>query len=244
MAEAYLRGLERRQSEGLPLDIRSVASFFVSRVDTKVDKQLEELGRSELAGTAAVANARAAYRRFQEIFSGERWEGLQRAGAAVQRPLWASTGTKNPAYSDTKYVEELVGPHTVNTMPMATLHAVADHLEVTGPTAEIDPTPELEALAEAGIDLGQVTDELLVEGVEQFEDAMHRLLAGIEQERGAVITGQPPTVDARLPREAQDQVAARIDRAMSESVAQRVWRRDASLWGGPGSLRSRTGWAG
>ncbi len=140
VAEAYLRGLERRQAEGLPLDVNSVASFFVSRVDTNVDKKLEALGRSDLAGTAAVANARAAYRRFQEIFSGPRWEGLHHAGAAVQRPLWASTGTKNPQYPDTKYVDELVGAHTVNTMPMATLHAVAEHGKVTGPTAERDPT--------------------------------------------------------------------------------------------------------
>ena len=244
VAEAYLRGLERRQNEGLPLSVKSVASFFVSRVDTKADKQLEELGRGDLAGTAAVANARAAYRRFKEIFSGGRWEALRHGGASVQRPLWASTGTKNPAYSDTKYVEELVGAHTVNTMPLATLHAVADHLEVTGPTAEVDPGPALAALKAAGIDMEQVTDELLAEGVKQFEDAMNTLLAGIEEQRGAVITGRPPTIDARLPHEAQDEVARRIKQAMGESVAQRVWRRDASLWGGPGvpEIEDRLGW--
>jgi transaldolase / glucose-6-phosphate isomerase len=244
VAEAYIQGLERRQAEGLTLDVRSVASFFVSRVDTKVDKWLEELGRSELAGTAAVANARAAYRRFKEIFSGGRWEALRHGGAAVQRPLWASTGTKNPAYSDTKYVEELVGAHTVNTMPMATIHACADHLNVTGPTAETDPTPALEALKEAGIDMQRVTDELLEEGVKQFEDAMNRLLAGIEQERGAVVTDQPPTIDANLPLEAQDHVAKRVKRAAEERVAQRVWRHDASLWGGPGvpEIEDRLGW--
>ena len=244
VAEAYIRGLERRQEEGLSVDIRSVASFFVSRVDTNADKKLEGLGRNDLAGTAAVANARAAYRRFQEIFSGSRWEALRDAGAAVQRPLWASTGTKNPAYSDVKYVEELVGANTVNTMPMATIHAVADHLEITGPTAEIDPTPALDALAEAGVDMKQVTDELLVDGVEQFEKAMNTLLAGIEQQRGAVLTGRPPTIDARLPHEAQDKIAARVNRAMTEKVAQRVWRRDASLWGGPGvpEIEDRLGW--
>jgi transaldolase/glucose-6-phosphate isomerase len=244
VAEAYIRGLERRQNEGLSLDVNSVASFFVSRVDTKVDKRLDELGRTDLAGTAAVANARAAYRRFQEIFSGGRWEALRHAGAAVQRPLWASTGTKNPAYSDTKYVDGLVGPHTVNTMPMATLHACADHLQIHGPTADADPSGELHALAEAGIDMEQVTDELLVEGVKQFEDAMNTLLAGIEQQRGAVITGQPPTVDATLPREAQDAVAHRVTQAMGDSVAQRIWRHDASLWGGPGvaEIEDRLGW--
>ena len=185
VAEAYLRGLERRQAEGLPLNVNSVASFFVSRVDTNVDKKLEELrppARTDLQGRAALANARLAYRRFQEIFSGPRWEALHHAGAAVQRPLWASTGTKNPSYSDTKYVDGLVGPHTVNTMPLATLQAFADHGHVSGPTAERDPTEDLEALAAAGIDMKQVTDELLVDGVDQFKDAMNRLLEGIEQE--------------------------------------------------------------
>jgi transaldolase/glucose-6-phosphate isomerase len=244
VAEAYLRGLERRQNEGRPLDVRSVASFFVSRVDTNVDKKLEALGRTDLAGIAAVANARAAYRRFKEIFNGPRWEALRHGGATVQRPLWASTGTKNPDYSDVKYVEELVGAHTVNTMPLATIMAFADHGEVTGPTAEQDPTKELEALAAAGIDMKQVTDELLVDGVQQFEDAMNRLLAGIEEVRSAVITGRPKTIDAQLPRDAQDAIAQRVTRAMGESVAQRVWRRDPSLWGGPGvpEIEDRLGW--
>src|SRR5205085_1643393 len=129
-----------RQAEGLPLDVHSVASFFVSRVDTKADRKLEELGRGELAGKAAIANARAAYRRFKEIFDGPRWEALRHAGASVQRPLWASTGVKNARFPDTMYVDELVAPHTINTMPMGTLHAIADHGEVRGPTAEQDPT--------------------------------------------------------------------------------------------------------
>ena len=140
VAEAYLKALERRQREGLELNVNSVASFFVSRVDTAVDRQLEQLGHSDLAGRAALANARAAYRRFQEIFSGGRWDGLRHGGAAVQRPLWASTGTKNPHYPDTMYVDGLVGPHTVNTMPLPTLLAFADHGSVTGPTAEHDPS--------------------------------------------------------------------------------------------------------
>src|SRR5579863_10387334 len=146
VAQAYIRGLERRQAEGLPLDVNSVASFFVSRVDTLVDKQLDAIGGEQaekLKGTAAVANARAAYVRFQEIFSSEQWETLAAAGAAVQRPLWASTGVKNPAYPDTKYVDELIAPHTVNTMPLATLNAVADHGTATDATAKIDPTAEL-----------------------------------------------------------------------------------------------------
>jgi transaldolase len=181
VAEAYLRGLERRQRDGLSLEINSVASFFVSRVDTNVDKKLEQLGRTDLQGTAALANARAAYRRFKEIFSGPRWDALHHGGAAVQRPLWASTGTKNPDYSDTKYVDGLVGPHTVNTMPMATMQAFGDHGHVSGPTAESDPTEDLDALGKAGIDMKQVTDELLADGVEQFKTAMSTLLAGIEK---------------------------------------------------------------
>jgi transaldolase len=189
VAEAYLRALERRQTAGLPLTVRSVASFFVSRVDTNVDQKLEALGRGELAGTAAVANARAAYRRFQEIFSGPRWEGLHHAGAAVQRPLWASTGVKNPHYRDTKYVEDLVGADTVNTMPLATLEAFADHGNVSGPTAEHDPAADLEALRAAGVDLRQVTDELLADGIEQFEDAMGRLINGIDRHRTDRLAG-------------------------------------------------------
>jgi transaldolase / glucose-6-phosphate isomerase len=244
VANAYIRGLQRRHAEGLPLTMNSVASFFVSRVDTNVDRKLEALGRGDLAGAGALANARAAYARFKQLFSGEEWDALQSAGAAVQRPLWASTGTKNPNYSDTKYVDGLVGAHAVNTMPMATLLAAADHGEVTGATAEIDPTEDLAALAAAGIDFKQVTDELLAEGVEQFEEAMTRLLAGIDERRAAVFTHQPPTIHAKLPAENERPVAERIKKAMEEKVAQRVWRRDGSLWGPPGApeIEDRLGW--
>jgi transaldolase/glucose-6-phosphate isomerase len=244
VADAYLKGLERRLQEGLSLDVNSVASFFVSRVDTNVDKKLEQLGHTELQGTAAVANARHAYRRFKEIFSGPRWEALHHGGAAVQRPLWASTGTKNPSYSDVKYVEELVAAHTVNTMPMATLHAFADHGRVHGPTAEHDPTPDLDALRQAGIDMDQVTDELLEDGVKQFEDAMNRLLAGIDERRAAVLTGRPKTIEGKIPERLQGPIADRIKQAMGESVAQRLWRHDPSLWGGPGvpEIENRLGW--
>jgi transaldolase len=179
--DAYMSGLEKRLANDESLDVASVASFFVSRVDSAVDKRLEESGHTELLGTAAVANARQAYRKFEEHFSSPRWEALHHAGAHVQRPLWASTGTKNEAYSDTKYVDELVGPHTVNTMPLNTLQAFADHGHISGPTAQKDPSADLEALAKAGIDMTEVTEELLVDGVKQFIDAMNRLLAGIEK---------------------------------------------------------------
>jgi transaldolase / glucose-6-phosphate isomerase len=244
VAEAYLKALERRQREGLELNVNSVASFFVSRVDTAVDRQLEQLGRSDLAGTAALANARAAYRRFQEMFSGGRWDGLHHGGAAVQRPLWASTGTKNPHYPDTMYVDGLVGPHIVNTMPLATLLAFADHGEVTGPTVEHDPSAALEALAKAGISLDQVTDELLADGVEQFENAMNRLLEGIEERRAAVVTGQPSRIQARVPPLLTAPVGDRVRRAVADNVAQRVWRKDATLWGNAGTpeIEDRLGW--
>jgi len=244
VAEAYIRALERRHAEGLELSVNSVASFFVSRVDTNVDRRLDQLGRPDLAGRAALANARAAYRRFAELFSGDRWDVLAAAGGVVQRPLWASTGTKNPHYPDTMYVDGLIAPHTVNTMPLPTLLAAADHGTVPGITGEIDPSDDLRALADAGVDLNQVTEELLVDGVEQFEEAMKRLLAGIEERRAAVVTGQPSRIHARLPLLLQAPVAERVRAAVSGNVAQRVWRRDASLWGGPGvpEIEDRLGW--
>ncbi|HSC03830.1 MAG TPA: bifunctional transaldolase/phosoglucose isomerase, partial [Solirubrobacteraceae bacterium] len=244
VAEAYLRALERRHSEGLTLDVHSVASFFVSRVDTLIDRRLDQLGRAELAGKAALANARAAYRRFQELFSGLRWEGLRDAGAVPQRPLWASTGVKNPHYPDTMYVDGLVGAHTVNTMPLATLLAFADHGNVSGPTAEHDPSEDLSALAGAGIDLDEVTEELLVDGVKQFEEAMTRLIAGIEERRSAVVTGQPNRIHARLPLLLTAPVGERVRRAVADNVAQRVWRKDVTLWGEPATpeIEDRLGW--
>ena len=190
VAEAYIRGLERRRAEGKSLDVHSVASFFVSRVDTEVDRQLERCGRADLQGIAALANARAAYRRFQEIFSGERFAALRAAGAPVQRPLWASTGVKDPRYPKTKYVAGLIGPDTVNTMPLATLRAFAEEGEVPGATAADDPRAELEALAEAGIDLAEVTAHLLDAGITAFAVPMERLLAGIERRRKAAVTSR------------------------------------------------------
>lgn len=187
VAEAFIKGLERRHAAGASLDVQSVASFFVSRVDTEVDKRLQELGQEPLAGKAGLANARAAYRRFTEIFHGERFAALKAAGAPVQRPLWASTGTKNPAYPDTLYVDGLVGPATVNTMPMATLKAAAERTEVdpSAPTVEIDPEHDLLALGGAGIDMDDVTDQLLKDGITAFVTPMESLLAGIEQKRSA-----------------------------------------------------------
>jgi len=247
-AEAYIRGLERRRDEGRTIDnLHSVASFFVSRVDTEADKRLEAHGHTELQGTAALTNARAAYIRFKDIFYGERFAALREAGAHVQRPLWASTGTKNPRYSDTMYVDGLIAPDTVNTMPIPTLMAFGEHGEVNGATADADPAEverDLQALADAGIDMRDVTDKLLKDGVDQFSVAMKKLLDGIDQRRQAVVTGRPDTVVATLPRELEQPVAERVKRAADEDVARRVWRRDESLWGGPGvpEIGNRLGW--
>lgn len=184
VAEAYIKGLERRHAEGKSLDVHSVASFFVSRVDSVVDKQLEEKGRTDLQGKAAVANARAAYIRFKEIFYGERFAALREAGAPVQRPLWASTGTKNPDYSPVLYVDTLAGPDTVNTMPMKTLRATADGSEVTSVTLDEDPQPILDELAEVGIDIEKVTEDLLDAGIEAFVHSLDGLIEGIQQQGG------------------------------------------------------------
>ncbi|MDX6648769.1 MAG: transaldolase / glucose-6-phosphate isomerase, partial [Solirubrobacteraceae bacterium] len=244
VAEAYIRGLERRHEEGKSLDVHSVASFFVSRVDSEVDKRLEALGREDLQGQAAVANARAAYMRFKEVFQGERFAALREAGAPVQRPLWASTGVKNPKYSETKYVDELVGPDTVNTMPMATLLAAAERSEITGATVDRDPTPELDALAEAGIDMKEVTDKLLSDGIDLFVDAMNALIEGVDDRRDAVVTNRPPTIQASIPPELEKPIAERVKRAVAEQVVQRIWSKDATLWGPEGTpeIENRLGW--
>jgi transaldolase / glucose-6-phosphate isomerase len=244
IAEAYIRGMERRHEAGESLDIHSVASFFVSRVDTEVDKRLAAEGHDELFGIAAVANARAAYRRFQELFLGERYAALREAGAPVQQPLWASTGVKDPRYPDTKYVATLVGPHTVNTMPMPTLLACAEQLEVSGATAEQDPSEDLRLLADAGIDMGDVTKKLLREGIEKFVEPFDALVAGVELAREGVVTGRPKTISSVLPDELEPPIVERMEQAVKEDVAARIWRSDESLWGGPGvpEIGDRLGW--
>jgi transaldolase len=184
--EAYVKANERRLADGKPLDRHSVASFFVSRVDTEVDKRLEALGNTELQGRAGLANARAAYKAYQRIFEGERFAKLRDAGCPVQRPLWASTGVKNPAYPPTLYVWGLVAPNTVNTMPMPTLDAARTEGGVSGATGAEDPSADLAALAEAGIDLKDVTDKLLRDGIEAFMVPMQKLLDGIETKRTAI----------------------------------------------------------
>jgi transaldolase len=188
VVSAYQRGLSRLLHDGGdPSKVSSVASFFVSRIDTEADRRLAELGNTELQGRLAIANARLAYRHFEEAFAGPVWERMAAQGASKQRPLWASTSTKNPAYRDVMYVEELIGPDTVNTMPLETLVAFRDHGEVRGATVleEVDRAQELlEELAAAGVDYDDVVDTLEREGVEKFATAFEELIAGIEARRG------------------------------------------------------------
>ncbi|MEE8121495.1 MAG: transaldolase [Anaerolineales bacterium] len=186
-AEAYIKGLETLDRRGGDLrHVASVASFFVSRVDTAVDRALDEKGAESLQGKIAVANAKVAYAHFKDIFSGERWDALAEKGAWVQRPLWASTSTKNPAYADTLYVDSLIGPDTVNTVPPATLEAFIDH-GVIAHTLEHDveaAEAELQQLSELGIDLSEITGQLLREGVDAFAKSFRTMLASIEGKRG------------------------------------------------------------
>ncbi len=243
VTDSYIKGLERRHAEGESLDVHSVASFFVSRVDSEVDKRLEALGRTDLQGKAAIANAQAAYMSFKRTFLGERFAELREAGAPVQRPLWASTGVKNPAYPDTKYVDGLVAPHTVNTMPMATLLAAAENAEVAGTTADADPAEALAALAEAGIDMGDVTKKLLEDGIAAFVTPFDQLIAGVESSKEAAVTGRPSTMESSLPDQLEEPLAKRVERAVQEDVARRVWSKDETLWGGPGpEIGDRLGW--
>ncbi|EDY43799.1 transaldolase [Streptomyces sp. SPB074] len=187
--DAYLAGLEKAKAAGLDLSkIHSVASFFVSRVDTEIDKRLDALGTDEAKaakGKAAVANARLAYQAYEEVFSSERWAALDKAHANKQRPLWASTGVKDPALPDTLYVDALVAPNTVNTMPEATLEAVGDHGEITGNTIAgtyEDAQAVIDGLAKFGISYDEVVDLLEKEGVDKFEVSWNDLLKSTEAE--------------------------------------------------------------
>lgn len=189
VAEAYIAGLEQRAADGGDLShVNSVASFFISRVDTAVDAALQEKGNTELQGKIAVANGKAAYARYQETFSGPRWEALQTRVARPQRVLWASTGTKNPAYSDTLYVDQLIGPDTVNTAPTNTLEAFLEHGSAALTLTEnVDEArAQLAALADLGLDLETITQELQAKGVAAFAKSFETLLGSIAAKQAAL----------------------------------------------------------
>ncbi len=247
--DAYLSGLEDRLAQGLAIDrIASVASFFVSRVDTKVDQRLNEIiykeeGNAALAqsllGKAAIANARLAYALFLEKFAEERFAALQKHGARTQRPLWASTSTKNPLYRDVIYVEELIGPDTVNTVPPQTLEAFLDHGEAQvklGADVEAEKTM-IQHLQELGISMEQVTHELEVEGVKAFADAFTALQQAIEQRRQAAIQELGPF---------RDFIPTAVQRQEQDQVVRRIFEVDPSLWTddhqGQAEISQRLGW--
>lgn len=236
--DAYLGGLEERVAAGHPIDhIASVASFFVSRVDSKIDPQLP--GDSDLKGKAAIANAKLAYDEFQKMFASRRWENLKVKGARVQRPLWASTSTKNPAYPDTIYVDNLIGPETVNTVPPATLKAFADHgiAEVTLTRGLEGAQEAIKRLEAAGISMAQVTKELEEEGVKAFAEAFTQLLGTIEERRKNFASALGPIAAS---------VSKRLAQLEADSVHTRLWAHDPTLWTedpeGQAEVKIRMGW--
>jgi transaldolase / glucose-6-phosphate isomerase len=263
VTEAYIKGLEKRLAEGKRVDnIASVASFFLSRIDTMVDTMLEnnihaakvqgDMARvqanNKLLGQAAVANAKLAYKRFREVFHGDRFAALKEAGAAVQRPLWASTSTKNPKYSDTKYVDSLIGAHTVNTMPPETLDAFADHGTVAGETIyqDIDDAETvLDMLAEVGVDMTEVTDRLQTDGVDKFAQSFEELINQVEAKRAMLDKDTNRRQKAALGIYTDDQHEAA--RVLKDSFFNaRLWNHDGSLWKDHGptinKIENRLGW--
>ena len=246
--DAYMSGLEDlSRSSGDVGSVSSVASFFVSRVDTAVDTLLEPRASegdglcSELLGTIAVANAKLAYQAFEESFDSDRFAPLRAAGARVQRPLWASTGTKNPAYSDVLYIDSLIGPDTVNTMPDATLTAFLEH---GSPVRTIDENVDgarqaVESLPEAGVDLDQITDRLLADGVKAFTDSYDQLLSNIEEKVAALRSRE--RVQAAAPSNDGPDLDSVLDDLESAGVVSRIWSRDDTVWGAEGSA-DHLGW--
>jgi transaldolase / glucose-6-phosphate isomerase len=258
VARAYIRGLQRRLKQGQSLDIASVASFFVSRVDTSVDKLLEQkiaAAKDEaerqrlqkLLGKAAIANAKLAYKAFQRIFNEPEFAALRNHGARVQRCLWASTSTKNPNYNDVMYVEELIGPETVNTMPEQTMKAFKEHGEVRQSVAENVAGAEqlMRDLAAIGIDMEKVTYDLQVDGVKLFGDSIDKLLDGIAKKKQQLKAGTVGAHEAQL-GSLDGPVDKRLAQLEQAAVVRRIVEKDAGLWKSNGSvekeIRERLGW--
>jgi transaldolase/glucose-6-phosphate isomerase len=257
VALAYIRGLERRRAEGKPVDNRSVASFFVSRVDTETDKRLQKLldadpGNKEaeaLQGTAAIANAVLAYERFEQIFHGEEFAQLRAAGASSQRPLWASTSAKNPKYRDVVYAEALIGPETVDTMPPATIEAFRDHGIVEGDTVKSDypgAHDVIRRLAAAGIDFDDVTQHLLDAGVESFADSYDALIRVIAEQADSASGGLGSRQKLDLGKDTKRVFGAAREKSAT-GVVRRIWERDPDLWKPNDAdhanvIRNRLGW--
>ncbi len=248
-ANAYISGLERLAGAHVDFSkVASVASFFISRVDGIVDKKLIALGNTALEGKIAIANARMAYDRFKETFSGPRWEKLAAKGARVQRPLWGSTSTKNPAFPDTLYVDELIGPHTVNTLPLNTLDAFLDHGTVA---RTIDPDPaearqQLADLAALGIDLDEITEQLQKDGVKSFADAFDVLMQSIADKAIGFSGSSSNSLSQRVSFHLDDHQAG-VDAALAEmdesQLVARIWANSHTVWKPePDEISNRLGW--
>ncbi|MDT8436153.1 MAG: bifunctional transaldolase/phosoglucose isomerase [Gemmatimonadota bacterium] len=244
VAEAYLAGLEARAEDGRPLaGVASVASFFVSRVDVAVDEALAKTDDDELAGTIAISNAKLAYARAAVLFDGPRWEALADAGARPQRLLWASTSTKDPAYPDTLYVDELIGDGTVNTVPPATLDAFLDHGTVAATLGEdIDVARQrIARLDEIGVDFAAITGRLQAEGVKAFADSFDALLEAVDDKRQRLRRGAD-RIASHLGAHA-DTVEAALETLRDEDVIRRIWRHDHTVWRpDPAEISNRLGW--
>jgi transaldolase/glucose-6-phosphate isomerase len=233
--EAYLRALERRVERNEPIDhINSVASFFVSRIDSKADKEIEAKLKDDpslesLLGKIAISNAKLAYREFKRVFSGERWERLKAKGGKVQRPLWASTGTKNPKYSDVLYLESLIGPHTVNTVPPATYDAFKDHGKVRLTLEEnVDEAQQIiDTFHAKGLSLKAITDKLTEEGVESFEESFVSLMTTIEARRDGAVRGLAERITLHLGNNSIDDAVKKLEK---DKAVERIWSKDATLW--------------
>ncbi|GAC1331175.1 MAG: bifunctional transaldolase/phosoglucose isomerase [Beijerinckiaceae bacterium] len=244
VANAYIEGLERLAKNGGGIDrIASVASFFVSRIDVAADKALDakiaaandpahKAALEQLKGRVAIANAKLAYRKFEKLFSGPRWDALSAKGAHVQRLLWASTGTKSKAYSDVLYIEELIGPKTVNTIPPATMDAFRDHGRVRASLQSGLPEAEktLADLARAGISLDEITQQVLDEGVALFVDAADKLYGAVAGKRAKILAGQLDQQTIALPAELQKPFDAAIESLRADRATARLWDKDAKVW--------------
>jgi len=244
VVQAYIAGLQKWVAAGGdPARVASVASFFVSRVDTAVDRALEQMGQSQLQGKIAVANAKAAYARAAEIYAQPSWQELAAQGARVQRLLWASTSTKNAAYSDVKYVQELIGPDTVNTVPPTTLDHFIDHGQVV-PTLETrvaEAQADLEQLAALGIDLAAITDELLAQGVTAFADAYSAMLDSIRQKREQFLA-EWRQIELHV-GPYQTAIDAALQKLSENDIVGRIWNHDHTVWKPtPDEITNRLGW--
>ncbi len=256
VAQAFVDAIEARVNKGLPVDrVASVASFFVSRIDSAVDALLEEKMKTatgqdkarmlRLLGKVAIANAKVAYQSYKKAFSGPRWEPLARKSAQTQRVLWASTGTKNPNYRDVVYVEELIGPHTVNTMPPDTLNAFRDHGRLR-PSLEEDVTGAMDLLDDlerSGISLKKVTDDLLADGLAKFVDPFTKLLKAVERRCREANKARINEQTYSLPAALKSEVAAKLKAFDGQGGTRRLWAGDASLWTGTDEA-SWIGWIG